>query len=77
MNKIESIRNKLDNFKRNIVGKILKKCIEYLDKDDTLLAHSVGVNERKDYDVIVTRYYDDHYTRGTMDFYYDKEKETA
>lgn len=77
MSKIESIRNKLDNFKRNIVGKILKKCIEYLDKDDTLLARSIGVNEHKDYDVIVTRYYDDHYTRGTMDFYYDKETKTA
>lgn len=77
MSKIESIRNKLNTFKRNIVGEILKKCIKYLDKDNDLLAYSIGVNERKDYDVIVTRYYDDHYTRGTMDYYYNKEKETA
>ena len=71
------MKNKLKNLKRKIVGEILKKCIQYLDKDNTLLAYSIGVTERKDYDVIVTRYYDDHYTRGTMDYYYDKEKETA
>ena len=75
--RLEILSNKVYNLKRKIVGKILKKCIQYLDKDNTLLAYSIGVTERKDYDVIVTRYYDDHYTRGTMDYYYNKEKETA
>ena len=75
--RLEILSNKVYNLKRKIVGKILKKCIQYLDKVNTLLAYSIGVTERKDYDVIVTRYYDDHYTRGTMDYYYNKEKETA
>lgn len=75
--RLETLSNKVYNLKRKIVGEILKKCIQYLDKDNTLLAYSIGVTERKDYDVIVTRYYDDHYTRGTMDYYYNKEKETA
>lgn len=77
MSKIESIRNKLYNFKRDLVGKILKKCIKYLDKDNALLAYHIGVDERKDYVVLVERFYDDHYTSGTMDYYYNKEKETA
>lgn len=77
MSKIESIKNKLYNFKRDLVGKILKKCIKYLDKDNTLLAYHMGVDERKDYVVLVERFYDDHYTSGTMDYYYNKEKETA
>lgn len=71
------MKNKLKNLKRKIVGEILKKCIQYLDRDNTLLAYNIGVTERKDYDVIVTRYYNDHYTRGTMDYYYDKETKTA
>ena len=75
--RLETLSNKVYNLKRDIVGKILKKCIKYLDKDNTLLAYSMGVDERKDYDVIVTRYYDDHYTRGTMDYYYYKETKTA
>lgn len=77
MSKIESIRNKLYNFKRDLVGKILKKCIKYLDKDNALLVYHIGVDERKDYVVLVERFYDDHYTSGTMDYYYNKEKETA
>lgn len=77
MSKIASIKNKLYTFKRNIVGEILKKCIKYLDKDNDLLAYHIGVDDRKDYVVLVERFYDDHYTYGTMDYYYDKEKETA
>lgn len=75
--RLETLSNKVYNLKRDIVGKILKKCIKYLDKDNTLLAYHVGVDERKDYVVLVERFYDDHYTYGTMDYYYDKEKETA
>ena len=76
-NKIEFIKKKLNTFKRNIVGEIIKKCIKYLDKDNDLLAYHIGVDERKDYIVTVERFYDDHYTSGTMEYYYNKEKETA
>ena len=75
--RLETLSNKVYNLKRDIVGKILKKCIKYLDKDNTLLAYHMGVDERKDYVVLVERFYDDHYTSGTMDYYYNKEKETA
>ena len=75
--RLETLSNKVYNFKRDIVGKILKKCIKYLDKDNTLLAYHMGVDERKDYVVLVERFYDDHYTSGTMDYYYNEEKETA
>jgi len=75
--RLETLSNKVYNLKRDIVGKILKKCIKYLDKDNTLLAYHVGIDERKDYVVLVERFYDDHYTSGTMDYYYDKETKTA
>ena len=75
--RLETLSNKVYNLKRKIVEKILKKCIQYLDKDNTLLAYHVGVDERKDYIVVVERFYDDHYTYGTKEYYYDKETKTA
>jgi len=75
--RLETLSNKVKNLKKDIVEKILKKCIKYLDKDNTLLAYHVGVDERKDYIVVVERFYDDHCTYGTQEYYYDKETKTA
>lgn len=51
--------------------KIIKFLLKlYLKKHPELLAYSIPVDDKTDIDIIVTRFYDDHWTRGTAIYNY-------
>lgn len=55
--------------KRRAIKWLLKLLVFALDKDDDLLAFSFSGGERKDYTVLVERFYDDgSYSVGTQMF---------
>lgn len=55
--------------KRRAIKWLLKRLVFALDKDDDLMAYSFSGGERKDYTVLVERFYDDgSYSVGTQIF---------
>lgn len=52
---------------------ILKKCVLYLDRDNTLLVYSFGRDERTDYHVMSERFLSDRHDFGTRSEPYRKE----
>lgn len=53
--------------------KIIKFLLKlYLKKHPEFLAYSIPVDDKTDIDIIVTHYYDDHWTHGTAIHYYKR-----
>lgn len=63
-----------ESVKKRIAKRLIKIGVSILDKDDDLLSYSFGSGERKEYSVIVERFYDDHYTVGTAKYPYPKHE---
>jgi len=56
-----------------LVKWILRKCVLYLDRDNTLLVYSFGRDEITDYHVMSERCFSDHHEFGTRSEPYRKE----
>ena len=54
--------------KRRAIKWMIKQLVFCLDKDDDLIVYSFSGGERKDYSVVVERFFDDHYEIGTEMF---------
>lgn len=58
-----------------IIIALIKFLVRLWDRHDDKMAFSFSGGERKDYSVLVERFYDDHYTVGTAMYPVNKEKE--